>query len=485
MGLFDIFKSKPNTKTIQKRNYAGAKTTNSMFSWVTSNLTADAHIKQDLKTLRARSRDLMRNNDYAHKFKRLVKTNVIGPKGINLQSKVKDFNGNFDTVANSKIEEAWKLWCKLGNCDVTGKYSFIDIQKLAIGTVAEDGEVLVRKVMTKKGLKLQLVEADHLDENFNDESRNIFMGIEYDEWNKPIAYHLFKKHPGNIYYYGQTYSERERVSANEIIHLYLSDRISQSRGVPWVHAAITRLHQLGAYEEAELVAARLGAAKAGFFKQPEGEEYEGDDTDDQGNPIQEVEPGQFEVLPKGWEFTPYDPQHPTTAFKDFGKAILRGISSGLDVSYHSLANDLESVNYSSIRYGAIDERDVWRELQGWMCQHFMTPIFEDWLSDALLRQTIQLPFSKLEKFNSPMWQTRGWAWVDPLKDMTASVMAVKEGVKSMTQIISEDGNDIEEVYSDLAREKELRGKYGITTQGDAEIEKLAKEMIANEAKTAV
>lgn len=465
------YEFKKSEKNIQKKSFHGASTGNLYATWLASNTTADVDIKKDLKTMRARSRELMRNDDYAKKFKRMVKTNVVGQNGIRLQNKAKDTNGNLDKTANDIIEESWKKWSKKGICDVTGKYSLKEIQKMVMGTLAEDGEVLIRKIKgfdNEFGFALQLLEADHLDEQYTIPELNIFMGIEFDKWNKPIAYHLHKNHPGKLI--GSLDTTRERISASEINHLFLPLRISATRGVPWMHTAMTRMKMVNGYEEAELTASRIAAAKGGFYVSKDGaEEYSGDSVDDRGNFVNELEPGQIELLPKGIEFQNYDPQHPTTAFKDFMKVVLRGISSGLDVSYNTLANDLEGVNFSSLRSGVLDEREVWKDLQSWLGENLLDDIFADWLDMALLTKTVPLPYFKYDKFNSPSWLARGFAWVDPLKDMQSNILAVKEGLKTHTQIASEMGMDIEELYQQISKEKELRAKYNITTISEAEL----------------
>jgi len=308
------------------------------------------------------------------------------------------------------------------------------------------------------------------------------MGIEYDKWNKPVAYHLHKTHPGN-----QTLTNRdttrERIPADEINHLFLPLRISATRGVPWMHTAMTRMKMVNGYEEAELVGARLGASKAGFYTRNQADGEYGGDTVVGGTPVNEVTPGEFEILPEGWDFKSYDPQHPSTAFKDFMKVVLRGISSGLDVSYNTLANDLEGVNYSSLRSGVLEEREVWKDLQKWLAEHLLDDVFADWLDMALLTKTVPLPFFKYDKFNSPTWLPRGFAWVDPLKDMQSNILASKEGLKTHTQIASEMGQDIEELYQQLAKEKELRAKYGITTISEAELMQLiASTVVENQTE---
>ena len=343
-------------------------------------------------------------------------------------------------------------------------------------SVARDGEILIRRVraagINRFGYALQLIEADHLDERYNDTLTNgnrVKMGVEFDSWNRPVAYHIFKTHPGDTMYADVSYGERERIPADEIIHLYIRERVSQSRGLPWMHASMTRMNMQGGYEEAELVAARIGAAKMGFYTNSTGENYTADDTED-GSPVEdEATPGAFRVLPAGWQFQSFDPTHPTTAFKDFMRSITRFLASGLDVSYESLASDRENVNYSSIRAGLLDERDTWRMLHRWLTEHFLIPVFEEWLSMSLLTQAVKLPFSNYDKYNAPMFMPRGFQWVDPKSEMMANTLAIAAGLDTAANIAGQRGMDIEEIYQQLAREKAMREKYGITTADDAKI----------------
>ena len=182
----------------------------------------------------------------------------------------------------------------------------------------------------------------------------------------------------------------------------------------------------------------------------------------------DVEPGSIETLPRGYDFKSFDPTHPSTAFKDFVKATLRGISAGLGVSYVSLANDLESVNYSSIRAGLLEEREEWKTCQEWLISWFITPVFEEWLSMAAVAGALNnnengltLPAAKLAKWNQPEWKPRRWDWVDPLKDLQASVLAVEKGFKSRRSIISEGGGDIEDTFQDINADEELADEYGL------------------------
>ncbi len=447
----------------QKRNYNGANIGRLFASWQAQNQTADEAIKGSLPLLRARARELARNNDYVKKFQSMVKKNVVGTGGINLQVRAKDTNGTLDKVANDTIETAFYKWGKKGNCDVTAKLSWRDIQNLIISTVSIDGEVLVRMMFDrKKGLQLQLIEADMLDDTYNDINKNISMGVEYNDLGRPIAYHILRYHPSSLTTTVQG-NRRDRIPSEEILHLYVFDRISQGRGVTWLRTSMTRLKMLEGYEDAELTAARVSAAKMGFYTSPAGETYNGDGNEN-GTPLTSAEPGEFEVLPEGWDFKAFDPQHPTTAFSDFVKSTLRGVASGLDVSYNYLSGDLEGVSYSSIRAGVLDERDTWKSLQQWFIESFHEKVYEKWLEYALLTKNLPFPIEKFDKFNNTQWQPRGWAWVDPLKDVQASITAINAGLKTSAQVVSDDGLDIEDTYQQLQLEQQMREKYGIKTE---------------------
>ena len=54
-----------------KRSFNGAGTGRLLSSWNAQNYSADHLLRQSLSTLRARSRELERNNDYAKKFFRM------------------------------------------------------------------------------------------------------------------------------------------------------------------------------------------------------------------------------------------------------------------------------------------------------------------------------------------------------------------------------------------------------------------------------
>jgi len=459
------------------RSYESAKISRLNWGWGSPVSTQDRETYQSLITLRARSRELARNNDYAKKFLWMVNTNIIGPSGIRLKPEIKNSLGDLDKEANDILKESFAEWGERESCSVDGKLSWLDMQRLAITSVARDGEILLRKIRNPKinkfGFALQVLEADYLDESVNQSDYAgkpiIRQGVEYDVYDKPIAYHLRIHHPGD-YLMHKNQEKTVRVPAEEIIHVFLLERAGQSRGVPWMHTAMRRLNQVGEYEEAELVAARLGASQCGFFKRPTTNlaSIIPDDKSSLGEDIIDAVPGTFRQLPPGVELDQFAPTHPTYAYSEFIKATLRGAAAGLLVSYANLGCDLRDVNYSSIRAGLIEERDIWRVFQRWMIDSFYKPVYREWLLWAFMNERIPYSYeNNYERFLKVNWQPRGWVWVDPQKDIEASLKEIDNGLNSRSKILSENyGEDFEETLAQLAEEKRLAKEYDIVFETD-------------------
>jgi lambda family phage portal protein len=441
--------------------------------WLTSATSIDHDIRSGMVAVRSRARDLSQNSEFAKAYLRAVRKNVVGSEGFALQVKAQNFeNGKAvqDRVANSKLETAFYDWGMPETATVTGKISFRKAQEVLIETVARDGEAFVRLIrgrnVNRYGFSLQLIEPDWIDEKYNAELRGgnvIRMGVEINRWRKPVAYYVSTRN-NTLDLYGTIIPTEPyvRVPAGDMIHLFDPERADQTRGISWVAPAMVGLHNLRGYIEAAVINARVGASKMGFFRDPTGGDnpYEGDATDASGNKITTIEPGIFEDIGQK-EFHAYDPKYPDQQFDPFVKAILRGVSAGLGVSFSSLSNDLTEVNFSSIRAGLIEERETWKSLQAWFVESLLNRVYAEWLEMALLTEAVNLPYVKYAKFNAPKWTGRRWAWVDPLKDVQAAKEAVSSGFKSATQIINEAGGDIEELYQELSEEKALAQEYGL------------------------
>lgn len=469
MGIFDRFRGKkPEEKKIFKRSYHAASPSRLFADYIESERSPDSELYPVIARMRARSRDLARNNEYARRYFNLLKTNVVGEHGFKLQVKALDPRGALDTDGNQSIETAFKVWGKRGNCTADGKMSWVDVQKMVVEGLARDGEVFIIKHRGNAfhdSFALEFLEPDQIDEKKNerlDGGREIRMGVELDKFKKPIAYHVLTSHPGDYDFASMVKSPKhKRVPAEQMIHVFMPLRAGQTRGEPWMSSAMASIKQLNGWREASIVAARMGASKMGFFTSPSGDGFVADDLD--GNvPIIDAQPGTFHQLPQGVDLKTFDVGYPTSEFDSFHRSVLKGIASALGVSYTSLANDLEATSYSSIRQGALEERDFYRSVQQVMTDHFVRPVYEAWLEAAMEVDTLFMPIATYDKFSTASeFRGRAWNWVDPMKEMNAAVLGMKNGILSLQDVASQYGKDTEELLAEIQRDKSLMEQFGI------------------------
>jgi lambda family phage portal protein len=436
--------------------------------WTLQNRDPNAALAGSLSVVRARSRDLARNSDHARGFLVKVRSNVIGQHGIRLRVDARRPDGTRDVADSELVQREWTKWGKLGVPTMCGRLSLRELQALAIRSVIRDGEFLAIKVygarVNRWGFALQVLDPELLDASYSARlasGNRVIMGVEVDRYMRAVAFHILTDRPDALV--PALDRKRVRVPADQVIHAFVPLDADDVRGMPWFNPTGARLYQVGKYEQAELVASRIAASKMGFYQTEGGEfgtpddEGAGADADGDGRAgdyLEEVEPGYFGVLPAGAKFQPFDPQHPTTQFGDFLKHQLRSASVGLGLSYVAFANDLDGVSYSSMRQAALEDRSLWQDLQGWMAEFVLAPIYTAWLEGALLSGALgSIPPGRIDKFASPIWQARGWAWVDPQKEIAAREREVALGVTSRRRIATETGRDFDDVQGELAAEE--------------------------------
>jgi lambda family phage portal protein len=467
---------------VGKRQYTGAQLGRLLSDWNAPSTSQDAEGRMALRTLRNRVRDLGRNNDYVVNALRAIQNNVIG-QGVKLQSQAKRKRGpgagKMEGAVNEAIETAWKRWQRADSCHTAGTMAFPEIERMLARNVAESGEIFVRMIRQSFGrspvpMAMEIIEADLLDENYNGESplgNQIRMGVEVDKWLRPVAYHFFTQHPGDIQFgsVGDVAQKRIRVPADEVIHLYRVERPGQTRGVPWFASALTRLRHMSGYEEATVIAARASACQMGFIETPDPEfEGEGVESDQR---VSSFEPGKISTLAPGEKFTAFNPSQPSGLLDPFMRYMLRGVAAGGGVSYETLSKDYSQSNYSSSRLALLDDRDTWRQLQQWMIEQFHQRVFEEWLRMAVLSNALNLPNYEVnpEEYENVRWLPRGWQWVDPAKEISAYKTAVRSGFMTLTDVVAQNGGDFEELAYARQREIELCDELELVLDTDPEL----------------
>jgi len=459
-----------------RRNYGGAQVNRLTNDWVSQGTSADSEIKNSIRILRNRARALVRDSDFAKSALRAVKNNVVG-QGIKHQAQVRMIRGGrLDERLNTLIEYEFKKWGKADNCHAGGTLTWSQIQQLCINSMIESGEVFVRLVKQQFGtsgvpLGLEVIESDLLDDDYTGFELNgnrVRMGVELDEWGRPVAYHFLNYHPGD---YQFSYSEiakkrRTRIPADEIIHLYSIDRPGQTRCVTAFASAIMRLNNLKGFEEAEIIAARASSAMMGFVRTPDQELFEDGTFEDQS--VLDFSPGSIRRLAPGEEMQFFSPTRPDDAFTPFVAQMLRAVAAGVGCSYTQVSSDFSQSNYSSSRLELIETRAHYRTLQQYMIDTLCQPVYEKWIEMAVMSGALRMPAFDMDpdRYFESKWIAPAAQFVDPQKEAEAYKSLVRSGVMTLSQVIALHGGDFEEVMRQRAHELSVMDDLGNVLDSD-------------------
>lgn len=441
--------------------------------WTTNPASILSIVEKTWLTMCARGREAAMNTDHGKHFLRLFKQNVIGPKGIVVVPLVKGIDGKADTAARKALREAYAEWAR--EPEVTGTMTLREVDNLIAETVARDGECFVRRLKGRRYGKfhyqLQLIDPVRVPVNYRTKLPNgnrVRAGIEFTAEGKPVAYYVRADMDDFVEAVEYSGTKYERIPASEIWHIFAPEFINQPRGLSWMGTALTRLHHLSKFESAAVINARLGASKMGFFE-PDPEYYDVDDDEDY-NPEDDLpmdaEPGAFEGLPVGYRLKEWSPQYPHGDFEPFTDAVLHSVSAGLGVAFASLSGRLGEGSYSSNRSGEQTEQDRWIGIQSFFIEKLVQPRFEEFVSIAVLAGavtigTTPLRVERVGQYKVARYQGRRWTWWDPSKDIPAHRNAQDARMRSISSSIRERGEDPDEVFEEIAEEREKLDAMGI------------------------
>jgi lambda family phage portal protein len=449
----------------QRRSLMAALSTHDVGSWGADWVNINAETETGLATVRSRSREAFWNNGYAKRFVGMVGRNVLGPRGVEYQSRMAQGNGQPKVPVNQRLEAAWAAFGRRGALDVTGRYSWRLVQKLVLKHVAVDGECFVRFVPGRgpHGVQIQLLPADAVPLTYRADlgnGRKVRQGIEVDALGAVQAYYLRTDDVtlDTVGEWAGANTRLLRVPADEILHVALPSSIGQLRGVPWMATALKRMYQAADFATSGLNKARESAKRGGWLqatgddKPPLAVEEVSDGQDASGQAYASLHDGTWEKLPDGYSATPFESDYPNIEYGQFIKDCVRDMAGALDVAYITLGNDLEAVNYSSGQLGLEDERTFWCELQEWFTHDaLVVPVFTRWLRYALVAapELATLQYERMPQYvEAASWMPHRWRPLDPNKTVTAQREMLALRLTSPQRCMREAGTDPDEVLQE-------------------------------------
>lgn len=479
--------------------YGASKRRNAVKDFNEPPMSANEDIIDNLKTLRARSRSLFMGAPLAVSALKTIRTNVVG-SGLALNSHIDaKFLGLTEEQAKeweANTEREWKLWADTIDCDAERKQTFFQLQGSVLLFAIMSGDVFATLPIKKRigspyDLRVSLIEADRVcDPQFGilpPESVNIIDGVEFDEHGAPIAYYIANRHPNSYSRLNLNLKQEwHRVEAfgaktgrRNVLHIMADvERPEQKRGVPMLAPVIETLKQLSRYTDAELMAAVVAGMFTVFIKSntPQtplsglmntppgmmpGEEHEKEKRDDisLGN-------GAIVSLDEGEEIQTANPSRPITGFHDFVDAVAQQIGAALEIPYELLLKHF-TASYSASRGALLEAWKMFRMRREWLIGNFCQPVYEEWLTEAILKGRIQAPGFFDDPAYKAAWCGAEWfgdcqGQLDPLKEANAAKVRVEEGFSTREREAAElTGMKFDDLHAQRVREENMRKADGL------------------------
>lgn len=444
------------------RSYEAAQTSRRTEHWHRLGTDSNAVIGPALSVIRAKARHLVRNNPYAESALDTISTHVVGPYGIGTRHK------------STRAAEAWKRWSESTDCDADGVNDFAGIQDLAFRTIAESGEVILRRRRRRLSdgfavpLQIQVLEPDYLDTSKSGTLPNgagvIVHGVEFDAIGRRVAYWMFRDHPGAATRVSSLVGASVRVPASEVSHAFKSTRAGQARAISWFAPTLLKLSDFDEFDDATLMKQKIAACLAVFTRDVEGPDSPvgRGPRDPNADPLADtLEPGMITRLQPGEDIEVVQPPS-TNEYAAFAKSQLQAIATGLGVTYEDLTGDYTGLPYSAARMSRMRhqrkvERWQWRIAVPRICM----PVWQWYAEAAVLAGVISEADAA-----PPEWITPPLPMLDPDKEVAANRRAVRSGQKTPQMVLREAGLDPSEVIAQMAEWNRLIDAAGLVLDSD-------------------
>jgi lambda family phage portal protein len=434
----------------------------------------------DRKTLLARAEDLAANDGHAASLIDTKTLNITG-WGLAPQSRLRPADLDLSVEEVRKIvraqERAFRLWCKEAHSG--GQMHFFDLQGLAVREALRCGEYVFLARMLEDparrfALALQEVHPERLaspPDRLEDQAMHD--GVEIDpDTGAPRRYHFRNPSAGFDIETWQSV-DAKRGHRPLVLHGYRCNRSEQWRGEPALASVVKLFKDKYDFLDYEVVAQILTSSiPVAIQSSGAGATAEGYDHETKRF-YQRVNPGQFLYLNEGEQANVLQSNRPGNNFEGFFRLILRTIGAAAGVPYEQLLKDFSQTNYSSARAALLEFWRVCTEYRNWFIRQFCDPIWTMVQEEALLRgywtipgcATVAEAWLRFRR-DTDLWTAVWWTppprgYVDPLKEMQANELGLRMGVLSHSDVIGEQGRDAEEVFDQIALDRQDMADRGL------------------------
>lgn len=482
--------------------------------WYPQDWSADGELLNgELETLRARTKDLIRNHGLASGAVQIHLDNIIGPN-LRLASKPDHRRLGISPEAAAEwarmVEARFREWADDHGCyvDAARRHNFAGLLAMGYRSYLTAFELLstIEWLPDRPGAKyataIQAVDPARLS-NPRGRMNGEFLreGVELGDMGEPVAYWIASRLIHDVI--GNWKPQEWRRVPREtpwgrqmVVHVFDGDMPGQNRGKTGVVSVISKLKMLEKFEQVSLQAAILNAMYAAVIESPFDWQTVGASLGQKNERARSVDPLESYMgsraafhkegyiryngvkiphLYPGEKFELKAAEHPNAAFSAFEEGVLRHIAGGFNLTYEQLSRDYSKTNYSSARAAMLE---AWRFFTGRrhsIAGKAATAYYAAWLEEAIDKGEVPLPdggpdfYDARAAYTRCKWIGPGRGHIDPLKEENATTIALKNKTTTLEDECAERGRDWEEVLEQRAQEAkrkgELEAEYGVSLGG--------------------
>ncbi len=374
------------------------------------------------------------------------------------------------------MERIWALWTH--EAHYSGMLHFADLQYLGMRTLLKSGEMLHIPVMLSEkerlnrgrsfSLCLQNIAPQRLVTPSDLEtSPHIHDGVHLSPTGLPLGYYVALPSYGaatgtlTSSTAAPLSSECAYISTRKghrpnIFHIFRHDTDEQVRGVSPLATGIKLVRHLTDALDYELYAQVIAASFPVFFatEHPPTGAYPGleNNADDDASHMEHtpIEAGTMLYGAPGEKPEILESKRPSSNFCSFVEIIMRAMSASIGIPYESLSKDFSKTNYSSARAALNEAWKLYQFYRSWFARMYCQPIYEMVMEEAYLRGMLTLPSHAKGFYEARrLWCADSWVgpargFVDPVKEINATVTALENRIMTYDEAWKERGGDFDE-----------------------------------------
>lgn len=370
---------------------------------------------------------------------------------------IKPSSQHADPSIREQLNTSFTAWTDVADAD--GRTDWYGLQANLFRSMVIAGEGLAVMLNTPAGLRIRVLDPEQLDASHTvqlADGARIISGVEFDKAGNRVAYHLFDHPPGLEHAFQR---QRRRFPAEDVIHVYRQDWPGMVRGVSWLAPALLRMADLDTWRDAQLTRQKTAAMLAGFVTSTNGSGSPFAGEQNGSELTGGITPGSLHYLDPDQSVTFSTPANIGQEVIRFAEITEREIAAALGLPAH-VFGDVTQANYSSLKTAqtAWKARVVqvqWSTFIPLVC----LPVWRRWAAMAVLSSSVETTVDAAlqVKHHVPEWPS-----LEPVKEATATIMRLRAGLTSQRAVLAEAGEDVEQLFAEIAADAQLAAGLGIT-----------------------